>query len=195
MKIFKPLILSALIITGCSVMARPYVALQFGIPKVSGSEKVIDQAVSRVALGYILNSNSRFSFLGEIGAQTGTTYDAGMLSNFDEHVNVKIGASLNGLVGVQFHTGRLNTQVLGGLQAMTFSTNITEGQDTLNKTMPLAAIRFQYLYTPNVQFSASVMHVFGKGGAVYTYHPATDTVSLNHEPSVTAFLVGVQLAL
>lgn len=178
------------------VEANPYVGLQLGVPSINGAKSTVDTGIKRIALGYEIQRTTRFSLIAEIGAMDGVTYDAGQLGNYaDDHVQVHVGSSLDGMIGVGWRLGRLQLAILGGMQSTKLATSAMASQDTLSKIQPLGSIRMQYYINPNVKLGVYVNHTFGKSGDVYTFNTIDNSITLNHIPSITTFMVGVQLAL
>jgi len=176
--------------------ALPYVGFQIGTATIAGAKSNVDTGVKRIAIGYEVQRTARLSFVGEIGATDGMTYDAGQLGSYaEDHVQVHIGSSLDALVGAGFRLGRIQWSILGGVQSTKLSTNAMTSQDTLSKMQPLGSVRLQYMINPNVKIGIVINHTFGKSGDVYSFNSVKNAVTLNHVPSITTFMVGVEMAL
>lgn len=176
--------------------ASPYIGIKIGFGSVSGAKSTIDTGIKQVALGYTFDTAPLY-VIGEVGVTDGMSYDAGHLGEYvDNHVQVHIGSSINGLVGVGWKaTPHIHVAVLGGMQSTKIATTVMSSQDTLSKVQPLVSVRLSYAMTKYVSFGVAIDHNFGKSGAVYTFNPMNDVATLNHVPSVTTVMVGATFSL
>lgn len=188
-----------LILLASSSFAAPYIGVGFGMVNIKSAKSTVDTAVKRLALGYAFNydqGESALSLIGEIGVNDGVSYDAGQLGRYvDNHAQVHIGSGLDGLVGVGWRQGRFEVSLLGGMRKTKISVDVESKQDTLSKMQPLGSLRIAYYLTRTIKLGLSVNHAFGKSGSIYAFNPHTTITTLKHAPSITTYMVGLQIGL
>jgi hypothetical protein len=193
----KKYLLLVSLLMGSVCFARPYFQAEFGIPTVASANKVVDNTVSRLSLGYEMMMTQDFSWLGEIGTMSGIAYYAGQNPSPDfssEPLQLKLGGGVDGLLGLSYHLGRMKMSVLAGTTKRTLSINSYSDQGAISQSQGLGVVRLGYAFTPTVLFSISLMQQFGSNSPV-TYDKVYGKATLQDLPSVTNVMIGVQLSL
>lgn len=188
-----------LMLLASSSFASPYIGVGFGMVNVKSAKSTVDTAVKRFALGYEYTfdqDESALALIGEIGVNDGVSYDAGQLGQYaDNHAQVHIGSGLDGLAGIGWRQGRLEVSLLGGIRKTKLSVDVESKQDTLSKMQPLGSLRIAYYLTRTIKLGLSVNHAFGKSGSIYAFDPHTTLTTLKHVPSMTTYMIGLQIGL